>query len=150
MLTKVDERFEPATRHPTRIPEHTKRLRRTRITVDRNDGRRNKMQGGGQVQAEAPDQTYSHRGCPEVEEVTTTPTSSQPLVHEPVPKMSPMPLPVVEEPVSDVDSTKGKPPIILGMQLDLTDDARPTGPPELSPRLDIRSLSTSPLSAVSS
>jgi hypothetical protein len=153
MLTEVGDTSEPATRHPIQIPEHANKLRRTRRTVDRNDGRGNKKQGeasGGQVRAEAPDRACSYRGRPKVEDVTTMPTPNQRVIYEAIPNISPMPLPVVEEPVSDNGSTKGKMPIILGMPLDSTDDARPTAPPAWSPLLDIRSLSTSPLSAVSS
>jgi hypothetical protein len=63
-----------------------------------------------------------------------------------------MPLPIVEEPVSDsgsAGSAEGKKPTILGMPLNLTDDA-PVTAAAPSPLFDICSLSTSPLSAVSS
>jgi len=50
-----------------------------------------------------------------------------------VPMMSPMPIPIVEEPLSEADSTK---------------IVRPKAPSVVSPVLDVRSISGSPVSSL--
>lgn len=67
-----------------------------------------------------------------------------------IPLMSPMPLPVMEEPLSGCGSSKGKKPIILGMPFRSTNGCGPPAPSLPSPHLDVRSPLRSPLSAVSS
>lgn len=145
MLTQIGDRSEPARRHPAQRPEHTNAPRRAGKTVSRDEGKKSKRQ----VRAEAPDHTCSHRGRTR-EENATKPAPVQPVNNALGRPMSPMPLPVTEEPVTDGGSTEGKKPIILGMPLDSTDDARPKAPSAPSPCLEICSLSTSPLSAVPS
>jgi hypothetical protein len=73
-----------------------------------------------------------------------------PLVGEHVRKLSPMPEPVVEEPLSDCRTAKGKQPCKLGMASRAADKSRTTTSPAPSPLLDVRSLSASPMSTVSS
>jgi hypothetical protein len=158
MLTRIgDRRCEPVGRRLIPRPKHTNQLTRTRETSDLEERRKSKRQGegfGANARADAPDQRCSDRGRTTVEGATTR-ASHQPPLYAPTPKMSPMPLPIVEEPVSDsgsagsAGSAEGKKPTILGMPLNLTDDA-PVTAAAPSPLFDICSLSTSPLSAVSS
>ncbi|KAF2026962.1 hypothetical protein EK21DRAFT_91967 [Setomelanomma holmii] len=78
---------------------------------------------------------------------STKPTADETPAHDQVPHLSPMPIPTVEEPASDIDLAKGKRPIIRGMS---TDQVRPSAPSVPTPFVDIRSPSNSALSAVSS
>jgi hypothetical protein len=73
-----------------------------------------------------------------------------PPMYQDILLMSPMPLPVIEEPPSDCGSAKGRKPIILGMPSKWTDEPRPSALSLPSLLLDVRSLSRSPLSTVSS
>jgi hypothetical protein len=147
MLTRIGGRSEPFGRHSFPRPKHTNSLRRTTDTLnwdDRCKGERLNERIGAQVGADAPDRSWSDRGRKKVDDAATTPASNQPRKDPPIPEMSPMPVPETEEPSSDSGSAKGKKP------LKSTDDARATSPSAPSPPFDICSLSTSPLSAVSS
>jgi hypothetical protein len=160
LLIRIGNRSEPFGRHSFprpkyTTPKYTISLRRTRDTLNRYDGRKCSRQGEGiedaKVGADAPDRRWFERGRRrKVYDAATTPATNQPPKDPLIPKISPMPMPEIEEPLSDSGSAEGKKPLILGIPLNSTDDARATSPSAPSPLFDMRSLSTSPLSAVSS
>ncbi|KAF1917357.1 hypothetical protein BDU57DRAFT_537049 [Ampelomyces quisqualis] len=117
----------------------------------RRFGRENPLNRTTHVQqrAEAPDHPNTKRSMFKAKDAE----KDQPGGWGSVPAMSPMPLPVVEEPVSDCGSDKSKGPIVLGMP-EVSEVSTETGPKESSsvpsPLVHVQPRSTSPLSAEAS
>ena len=157
VLTSAGDSIEPSRWRTNQRREYVMRtLGRRRSMADRGFYRKYKRrdekgedQSGAEdgERAEAPDHPHSKVGSAKRRSPTVKPSTDQPPSYEQVPNMSPMPLPIIEEALSDNNSSRGKNPIILGMSSETTKGFRPSAP---SPLLDVRSLSTSPLSAVSS
>jgi hypothetical protein len=119
-----------------------------RIHTRRNDRLYERSGMQGQTRAEIPDDPRSRGRSAGRKDSRTMPRDAP--MYQDILLMSPMPLPVIEEPPSDCGSAKGKKPIILGMPSRWTDEHGPSAPSLPSPLLEVRSLSRSPSSAVSS
>ena len=79
-----------------------------------------------QKQAEAPDHPQPSTSTPDVIGCKTKYTEQRASSHEGVPLMSPMPVPIVEEPLSDCGSAKTERPVPVSSASDASPHARPT------------------------
>jgi hypothetical protein len=121
---------------------------RDRMHTKRNERLYERSGMQGQNRTEIPDDPRLRGSSPGRKDSRTMPRD--PPMSQDILLMSPVPLPVIEEPPSDCGSVKGRKPIILGMPSKWTDEPRPSAPSLPSALLDVRCLSRSPLSAVSS
>jgi hypothetical protein len=102
-------------------------------------------------QAVDPDRSRSRQVSPKTRGPKETPPTVQPPAKEHVPNMSPMPQPTIEEPPSDAGSVKERKPVNRSMPAKSANESRPRAPSaSVSPMVEIRIVSTSPPSTVSS
>lgn len=154
-LTSLDSSYVPTTERARQRREYVARSwarERGRVSGFRKRGYGRQDEAGKDGEKESNSQSHTTRSgsIPTSKDATAKPATDQPPAYEQVPPMSPMPLPVVEEPCCERGSRNGKEPIILGMPSGSTDELRPTAPLVPTPFLDVQSLCTSSLSAMSS
>jgi hypothetical protein len=154
ILTGVDETKEPPARqqHRRREKETTprrKREKREAVQTNAKTSRKESVEACRQKPAEMPDGPRPTKVSSKEEDAATEPVTEA-SAHENVPRMSPMPVPVVEEPRSYDGSSSGEKAMMLSMPLGSADIRRPSAPWMASPPDNVRSLSSSSLSTVSS
>jgi hypothetical protein len=152
MLTNAGNSFETRGWRPERHMEDliTAQARRRR-RFDRETGlyRDRQTEKDVQQRAERPDHLFKERDVLKAKNAE----KDRPRECDSVPFMSPMPLPVIEEPVSDCGLVVSKESIILGMPegLEANANVRPKESSSVpAQHLHVQSPATSPLSAVSS
>jgi hypothetical protein len=149
MLTSAGNSFETSRWRADQRREYVTRTLRRRDAWG-GAGDKRKATGDGSLKHTEPPRGSQPSGGGPGAKAQPKPAPCQPPADDDDPRLSPMPQPVVEEPSSDCGAAKGNKPIILGMSSRATGNARWTVPSAPSPLLNVWSLSSSPVSALSS
>lgn len=133
LLTSAGNSPEPPRRQPVERRERTTRtLRRSGRSRPQDSHeqyvRSERAEVDAQHRSEVPVHPKSNGsiGCPKADSCKITSTGHRIPSYDGIPFMSPMPLPVVEEPLSDCGYTKTEKPVTVSSVSDASPHARPT------------------------